>query len=875
MRQPSIERQRLKQAGWKRWGPYLSERQWGTVREDYSADGSAWEHFSHDQARSRAYRWGEDGIAGLCDDQQQLCFGLALWNGKDPILKERMFGLTGNEGNHGEDVKEYYFYLDCTPTHSYMKILYKYPQAAYPYAWLVSENRQRGREEPEFELLDTGIFDGDHYFDVTVEYAKFSPEDIAIQISVVNRGPRAATLDLLPTLWFRNTWSWTTDALRPSLEARSDQVIEALHPNLGKRWLYSRNADQLLFTNNDTNSQRLYGTDNPTPYVKDAFHRYLIHGERTAINPERQGTKAGALHHLEMAAQATHRLQLRLCDQGDLCEPFDDRFETILAQRHQEADAFYRELTPDTISDDMRQVQRQAFAGMLWSKQYFHYDVTTWLRGDPGRPGPPPQRKQGRNAAWIHLDNADVLSMPDAWEYPWFAAWDLAFHAIPLAYVDGDFAKNQLDLMTREWYMHPNGQIPAYEWNFSDVNPPVHAWAAWQVYNIDKRISGQADRAFLERVFQKLLMNFTWWVNRKDTRGKNIFEGGFLGLDNIGVFDRSAPLPTGGFIEQSDGTSWMAMYCLNMLTISLELALENSVYEDMATKFFEHFLYIASAMNHMGNDTSLWDDEDNFYYDVLHLPDGERIRLKVRSMVGIIPLFAVMTLDAETMAKLPGFLERVEWFIDHRPDLRQNVACMRTPGKQKFRLLSVVWQERLAGILCKLLDEAEFLGDHGIRALSRHHLAHPYVLQLGGDQYRVDYDPAESSSGLFGGNSNWRGPVWFPVNVLLIESLKGFHKYFGSTFSIECPTGSGHHLTLSDVADELTQRLISTFLRDGQGRRPVHGDQQRFQNDPHWRDHLLFHEYFHGDDGSGLGASHQTGWTGLVASLIQQQAECT
>ncbi len=873
MSQPSIERQRLKQAGWKRWGPYLAERQWGTVREDYSADGSAWEHFSHDQARSRAYRWGEDGIAGLCDDQQRLCFSLALWNGKDPILKERMFGLTGNEGNHGEDVKEYYFYLDSTPTHSYMKCLYKYPQATYPYERLVAENRQRGRGEPEFELLDTGIFDDDRYFDVTVEYAKISPDDIAIQITAANRGPETAPLQLLPTLWFRNTWSWTHEGPRPSLQARSDQVIEANHRTLGKRWLYSRDADDLLFTNNDSNLQHLYGVENPSPYVKDAFHRALIAGDIAATNPERRGTKACALHRLTIPAGGSRVLQLRLSDQGGLADPFDNAIQEIVQLRQREADAFYQELTPDTIAEDMRQVQRQAFAGMLWSKQYFLYDVTTWLKGDPSQPSPPPEREQGRNAAWIHLDNADVLSMPDTWEYPWFAAWDLAFHAIPLAYVDGDFAKNQLDLMTREWYMHPNGQIPAYEWNFSDVNPPVHAWAAWRVYTIDRQMSGQADRAFLERVFQKLLMNFTWWVNRKDARGKNIFEGGFLGLDNIGVFDRSAPLPTGGFIEQSDGTSWMAMYCLNMLTIALELALENSVYEDMATKFFEHFLYIANAMNHMGNETSLWDDEDHFYFDVLHLPHGERIRLKIRSMVGIIPLFAVMTLPVETMARLPGFLERVEWFIDHRPDLRRNVACMRTPGEQKFRLLSIVWQERLEEILLRLLDEEEFLSVHGIRALSRHHLNHPYVLQLGEEHYRVAYEPAESCSGLFGGNSNWRGPVWFPVNVLLIESLEAFHAYFGNAFTVECPTGSGRHLDLRQVAGELRQRLIGTFLRAPNGRRAIHGHQERFQQDRHWRDHLLFHEYFHGDDGSGLGASHQTGWTGLVASLIQQQAE--
>jgi len=872
---PTIEGQRLVQPGWKRWGPYLSERQWGTVREDYSAAGSAWEYFSHDQARSRAYRWGEDGMAGLCDEHQLLCFGLALWNGRDPILKERMFGLGGHEGNHGEDVKEYYFYLDSTPTHSYMKYLYKYPQAAYPYALLVAENRRRGRDQPEYELLDTGVFDEDRYFDVVVEYAKLAPEDIAIRIEIINRGPEAADLAVLPSLWFRNTWSWSVDGPRPSLRAATDRCIEASHGDLGTRWLYGRDAVELLFTENESNLQRLFGIQNRCPYVKDAFHRLLIEDDRSAVNPARCGTKAAALHRLKIPSQGTHVLQFRLSDQHRLEAPFDDAYQAIWDTRRQEADAFYDALNQVMLSDDLARVQRQAFAGMLWSKQAFHYDVTTWLHGDPTQPPPPPERRQGRNAAWFHLDAADVLSMPDKWEYPWFAAWDLAFHSIPLCCVDPEFAKHQLDLMTREWYMHPNGQIPAYEWSFSDVNPPVHAWATWQVYTLDKQMSGVADRSFLERIFQKLLMNFTWWVNRKDEHGRNVFEGGFLGLDNIGVFDRSAPLPTGGFIEQSDGTSWMAMYCLNMLTIALELAILNPVYEDMATKFFEHFLYIANAMNHVGNGTSLWDEDDQFYYDVLNLPSQQRIKLKVRSVVGMIPLFAVMTLEPEMMAKVPAFANRVEWFIDNRPDLRWNVSCMRTPGNDKFRLLSIVWKDRLVAILQRLLDEDEFFGDHGIRGVSRFHLDHPYIFRAGGRDYRVDYEPAESGSGLFGGNSNWRGPVWFPLNVLLIESLMKFHQYYGDDVQVECPTGSGRFLTLENVAIELRHRLIGTFLRDGAGRRPVHGDRPTFQSDPHWADHLLFYEYFHGDTGSGLGASHQTGWTGLVASLIQQQADAS
>jgi hypothetical protein len=869
----NAEADRLKEAGWKTWGPYLSERQWGTVREDYSSDGSAWTYFPHDHARSRAYRWGEDGLLGISDDQQLVCFALALWNGNDPILKERLYGLTGGEGNHGEDVKEYYFYLDSTPTHSFLKALYKYPQAAFPYERLVTENQERGRDRSEFELLDTGVFHDDRYFDVVVEYAKLTAEDIAIRIQITNRGPEEAVLHVLPSLWFRNTWSWATDAPRPLLRALSDERIEVDHPRLGRRWLHCRGAGELLFTENETNFERIYGTPNPSAHQKDAFHRYLIDGEAQAVHPSRQGTKCCAVHRLCLPSQATQEVQLRLSDREDLEDPFGASFQTIHGQRRAEADRFYQALSDVTVPAAELEVQRQAFAGMLWSKQFFFYDVTTWLRGDPGQPPPPQQRQDGRNAAWVHLDTADVISMPDKWEYPWFAAWDLAFHAIPLAYVDAGFAKHQLDLMTREWYMHPNGQIPAYEWNFGDVNPPVHAWAAWQVYTIDRKISGVGDRPFLERVFQKLLLNFTWWVNRKDEQGKNVFEGGFLGLDNIGVFDRSSPLPTGGFIEQSDGTSWMAMYCLNMLTISLELAVENPVYEDMATKFFEHFLYIANAMNHIGRNTSLWDEEDAFYYDVLHLPDGQRVKLKVRSIVGLIPLFAVLPLQPEMMAKVPAFLKRVEWFIDNRPDLRQNVACMRTPGNEKLRLLSIVWKERLVAILRKLLDEGEFLGPFGIRALSAHHRDHPYIFDVEGRRYRVDYEPGESSSGLFGGNSNWRGPVWFPANALLIESLQMFDAYLGPTFKVECPTGSGSFLTLGEVSEELRRRLIAIFLPTETGDRPVNGERSLFQHDPHWRDLILFHEYFHGDLGSGLGASHQTGWTGLVASLIQQRAE--
>jgi len=866
-------------AYWKRWGPYLSERQWGTVREDYSATGEAWDYFPHDQARSRAYRWGEDGIAGISDDQQRLCFAIALWNGKDPILKERLFGLTGNEGNHGEDVKEYYFYLDNTPTHSYMKCLYKYPQDAFPYTWLVEENRRRGRQAMEFELLDTGIFDADRYFDVFVEYAKATPEDILVQISISNRGPESASLHLLPTLWFRNTWSWTLNAPKPSLkQVHADPkftAVAALDPTLGERWLYCNGDNNatvsLLFTENETNTERLFGVPNASPYVKDGINNYLIHDQTTAVNPARTGTKVAAHYHLEIGARETRVVQLRLSNNPGTIVPFGNEFEQILITRLQETNEFYHKLTPDSLSTEQRNVQRQAFAGMLWSKQYYRYSVEEWLQGDSATLPPPLSHQKGRNSRWIYLDSQEVLSMPDTWEYPWFAAWDLAFHAVPLSMVDPDFAKAQLDIITREWYMHPNGQLPAYEWAFGDVNPPVHAWATWRVYKIEQKMRGKGDRQFLERVFQKLLLNFTWWVNSKDRDGRNVFEGGFLGLDNIGVFDRSAQLPTGGYIEQADGTSWMGMYCLNLLKIALELALENPVYEDIATKFFEHFLYIANAMNKIGEDgTNLWDEADGFYYDVLHLPDEQQLRLKVRSMVGLIPLYAVETLEPEVLEKLPGFKERLEWFIQNRPDLTKNIASLELPGIGSRRLLAICQPDKLRRVLEKLLDEAEFLSNFGIRSTSRFHAEHPYIFKVDDHSYQVDYEPAESSTALFGGNSNWRGPVWFPVNYLAIESLQKFHHYLGNDFKVECPTGSKQWITLGEVATELSRRLVQIFLRDSQQRRPVYGGTEKFQTDPYWQDLILFFEYFHGDNGAGIGASHQTGWTGLVVKLIQQ-----
>jgi len=873
-----LEESRQRTTHWKRWGPYLSERQWGTVREDYSPYGTAWDYFPHDHARLRAYRWGEDGLAGLSDRHGMICFALGLWNGRDPILKERLFGLTGSEGNHGEDVKEYYFYLDSTPTHSYMKCLYKYPQAEFPYGRLVEENQRRGKQEREFELIDTGVFDDNRYFDVFVEYAKANSEDILIRLTVYNRGPEAAELHLLPTLWFRNTWSWGWDDRRPrAAQGRSRKgmaVIEAEHYMYGKRWLACEGAPELLFTENETNSERLYGVPNASPYVKDAFHEYVIHGKKEAVNPQQTGTKAAAYYRVSVPAGGSVRLRLRLSDQAPGEATFGREFDETFAQRLKEADEFYNQRIGRCTSKDAMSVQRQAFAGMLWSKQFYHYNLRTWLEGDPAQPPPPPERKHGRNREWTHLYNADVISMPDKWEYPWYAAWDLAFHCIPLAQVDPDFAKEQLILMLREWYMHPNGQIPAYEWAFGDVNPPVHAWAAWRVYKIEKRIRGKADRAFLERVFHKLLLNFTWWVNRKDAEGMNVFQGGFLGLDNIGVFDRSAPLPTGGHIEQSDGTSWMGMYCLNMLAIALELAKEDPAYEDVASKFFEHFVYIAHAADDMaGEGIELWDEEDGFYYDVLHLPNGDHFPLKVRSMVGLITLFAVETLEPDVVDKLPGFKRRLQWFIDNRPELSEHVVMQEQRGRGIRRLLCIVNREKLVRVLRYLLDESEFLSPYGIRALSRHHREHPYVFNVDSHEHRVDYEPGESSTGLFGGNSNWRGPVWFPVNFLLVESIQKFHHYFGDELKVECPTGSGQQVTLWEAAAEVSRRLIRTFLRDGNGRRPVYGRYEKFQTDPHWRDYIQFHEYFHGDDGSGVGASHQTGWTGLVAKLIEQSGE--
>ncbi|MEP6946138.1 MAG: glucosidase [Acidobacteriota bacterium] len=871
---------------WKRWGPYLSERGWGTVREDYSADGSAWDYFPHDHARSRAYRWNEDGLGGICDKHQNICFAIALWNGKDPILKERLFGLTGPEGNHGEDVKELYYYLDSTPTHSYMKFLYKYPQAEYPYVRLIEENKRRNKLEREFELLDTGIFDDDRYFDVFVEYAKADVDDISIRMTIANRGPEAAPINVLPTVWFRNRWTW--DASEPGriIRTAGDGVLQIECDGLDTHRLFCEGAPELLFTGNETNTERIFGTPNAKHFVKDGINDYIVGGNASAVDPSGTGTKAAANYFLTIPAGESAEIRLRLSttafsrdDVGtavgktDLQRSFDD-FDQVFAERIAEADEFYAPLAPADISDDARNVQRQAFAGMLWSKQYYHYVVQEWLDGDPAMPKPPESRWEGRNHTWLELYNADVISMPDAWEYPWYAAWDLAFHCIPLALIDTEFAKGQLILLLREWYMHPSGQIPAYEWSFSDVNPPVHAWAALRVFRIDRKNTGKGDIKFLARVFQKLLINFTWWVNRKDEGGLNIFEGGFLGLDNIGVFDRSRPIPTGGRLAQSDGTSWMAMYCLNMLAIAIELAAVDNTYEDVASKFFEHFIYIAHAMNTLGRDgISLWDDDDGFYYDVMALSGEPSRPLKVRSMVGLIPLFAVSTIEPAVLDALPDFKNRLYWFIENRPDLTANVSCMKTPGEGERRLLSVAWRERLELVLKVMLDENEFLSPNGLRALSRFHKDHPFVLDVAGVESRVDYEPAESTSGLFGGNSNWRGPVWFPLNYLMIESLQKFHWYFGDDLKVECPTGSGNLMNLWDVSQELSRRLSRLFLRDGNGRRPVFGGVEKLQSDPHFSDYILFFEYFHGDDGAGLGANHQTGWTGLVAKLLQQSGE--
>jgi hypothetical protein len=878
--QASVERE----VHWKRWGPYLSERQWGTVREDYSPNADVWGYFPHDHARSRAYRWGEDGLGGICDRHQHICFSIALWNEKDVILKERLFGLTNPEGNHGEDVKEYYYYLDATPTGSYLKFLYKYPHAAFPYSQLVEENQKRTRLDPEYELIDTGVFAENRYFDVFVEYAKETAEDIAVQITAWNRGPQAARLHILPTLWFRNRWDWG-DPYDIPRAARIDgpagtSLIEASDYHYGKRWLLFEASPELLFTENQTNTERLYETPNRTPYVKDAFHRYVVNGKRDAVNPELQGTKAAAHYAAEVAPGGSWTLRCRLLDRNPTAEPggsattfFGPAFDSGFALRKAEAAEFYAQRTGAGLSEDARLVQRQAFAGLLWGKQSYHYEVQRWLDGDSTQPKPDPRRQFGRNHDWNALYNSDVISMPDKWEYPWYAAWDLAFHCVAMALIDPDFAKDQLILFLREWYMHSNGELPAYEWNFSDVNPPVHAWAAWRVYKIAARIQGKTDRKFLVRVFHKLLINFTWWVNRKDVEGKNVFQGGFLGLDNIGVFDRSTPLGAGNFVEQSDATSWMAMYCLVMLSIAIELAREDIAYEDVASKFFEHFVHISRAMNDMGGQgIGLWDESDGFYYDMLHTSDAQRIPMRVRSMVGLVPLFAVEAFEPEDYGKLPGFCSRMQWFLDHNPDVRDHIDMSRKTENGPRLLLTIANRKKLERIYRYLLDEKEFLSPHGLRALSKFHAANPFVLLLDGQTHSVDYEPAESTSDLFGGNSNWRGPVWFPVNFLLIESLQRVHYYYGDEFKVECPVGSGKQLTLWEASREISHRLSHIFLRRD-GRRSVYGDAAIFQDDPHWRDLILFYEYFNGDTGAGLGASHQTGWTALVAKLIEQSGE--
>jgi hypothetical protein len=864
-----------REKNWKRFGPYLSERQWGTVREDYSADGTPWDYFPHEHARSRAYRWGEDGLLGITDREGRLCFALALWNGRDPILKERLFGLTGPQGNHGEDVKELYFYLDSTPTHSYMKALYKYPQAEYPYDLLVKENRRRGKGDPEFELLDTGVFDGDRYFDIVAEYAKASPNDILIRITATNRGPEPARITLLPTLWFRNTWSWgrTGEGYwpKPSIRRDGGGILLADHASLGRfRLAASPGPDgkppALLFTENETNFAALYGKPNPIPFVKDAFHEFVVHGRKDAVNPKGAGTKAAAHYPLDLPAGGKYVVRLRLSAEGESPDRTSgEEFERVFAERIREAEEFFGSVIPSGLAEEESRVARQAFAGLLWSKQFYHYSVRDWLEGDPSQPSPADGRKRGRNHDWPHLYNRDVISMPDKWEYPWYAAWDLAFHMVPFAEIDPHFAKEQLILFLREWYMHPNGQIPAYEFAFSDVNPPVHAWSALHVY----RATGGRDRSFLARVFQKLMLNFTWWVNRKDFHGENVFAGGFLGLDNIGVFDRSQDLPTGGHLEQADGTAWMAFFCSTMLSTALELAREDPVYDDVASKFFEHFIAIVDAINEHGG-VGLWDEEDGFYYDHLHV-DGRSLPLRLRSLVGLIPLIAVGTLDGEVIDSLPGFRKRMKWFLENRADLARVITYMESPasgGGHAHRLLAIPSRERLVRILGYMLDESEFLSPWGIRSLSRVYRDHPYVFRMNGQEYRVDYEPGESNTGLFGGNSNWRGPVWFPVNYLLIEALRRYHHFYGETLRVECPTGSGRWMTMGEVADEISRRLVRIFLPDGRKGRPCNGGTPRFADDPDWRDLLLFHEYFHGETGKGLGASHQTGWTALVVKLL-------
>jgi hypothetical protein len=874
------EEQRLldadtKQVPWRRWGPYLSERQWGTVREDYSDDGNAWAYFPHDHARSRAYLWGEDGLAGISDDAQQLCFALALWNGADPFLKERLFGLVNYEGNHGEDVKEYYYYLDSTPSHSYMKYLYKYPQAEYPYANLVEVNKNRSRDQPEYELIDTGIFDDDRYFDVFVEYAKASPEDLLVRVTVWNRGPDEASLHLLPTLWFRNTWWIEQGGRRPLLQVGGTTVVRASHPALGERYLACEGAPDLLFCENETNTERLFGKPNTTPYVKDGINDYVVAGRVGAVNPARTGTKASARYTLTVPAGESRTVRLRLSDRppgatGDA--PFGDSFDEVFRNRKEEADAFYSNRTPPSLDEDAANVMRQALASMLWSKQYYFYDLDRWLR-QHGSNTALGEEHPVRNDQWFHMYNADIISMPDKWEYPWYAAWDLAFHVIALSMVDPAFAKRQLETILNERYLHPNGQVPAYEWNFSDVNPPVHAWAALYIFRLEQELFGIRDTRFLKNVFQKLLMNFTWWVNRKDRFGRNVFEGGFLGLDNIGVFDRSAEIPSGGYLEQSDGTAWMALYCLNMLDIAATLAADDPVYEELAIKFYEHFLWIAAAMNRMGPDMEgMWDEWDGFYYDLLHLPDGSATRLKVRTLVGLLSVCTSTVFTPEVLGQVPAFLERARWFTQKHPLLTANITSPGRNGIGNRRLLSLVNEERLRRILARMLDEKEFLSDYGIRSISRVHAENPYVFVLGGTEFQVEYQPAESNTGMFGGNSNWRGPIWMPMNMMIVRSLLNLYAFYGDSFTVECPTGSGNWMNLYEVSEELSNRLAAIFMRDGNGRRPVFGGAKKFQEDPHWRDYLLFYEYFHGDNGAGLGASHQTGWTGIIARTIQLYA---
>ncbi len=870
-----------RQKNWKRWGPYLAERQWGTVREDYSEAGDCWGYFTHDHSRSRAYRWGEDGLMGITDRECRLCFALALWNGRDAILKERLFGVGGPEGNHGEDVKEYYFYLDSTPTHSYLKALYKYPQAEFPYARLVEENRRRGRHEGEFELIDTGVFNENRYFDVFAEYAKASPDDILIRLSVANRGPQAAPIHLLPTLWFRNTWTWHCThegcSTKPRIALAEKSALVTAHETLGKFRLDADRtpdgkAPQFLFTDNETNFARVFGAGNSNPYVKDAFHEYVIGRRSGAVNPKGVGTKAAAYYQFTVPAGGEIAVRLRLSAEGGSIRPaFGSEFDEVFKERIREADAFYAHRLSPKMSGPERAVARQAYAGLLQSKQFYHYIVKDWLEGDRSQPPPPPGRKRGRNHDWPHLYNRDVISMPDKWEYPWYAAWDLAFHMVALAPVDPDFAKDQLLLFLREWYMHPNGQLPAYEFALGDVNPPVHAWAAWRVYKITGA-KGARDRHYLARIFQKLLLNFTWWVNRKDAAGNNIFGGGFLGLDNIGVFDRSKPLPTGRDLDQADGTAWMAFYSATMLSIALKLAEREPAYEDMASKFFEHFVAISDAMNNLGG-TGLWDEQDGFYYDQLHV-DGAHFPLRIRSLVGLIPLIAVEVLDDDVINKLPGFSKRMCWFLENRKDLALKISyCERQRGAGRgCCLLAIPSRERLERVLAYMLDEKEFLSPYGLRSVSRVHKDHPYLFEADGESLSVDYMPGESTMGLFGGNSNWRGPVWFPVNYLLIEALERYHHFYGDQLRVECPTGSGRRMTLKEVAHELNSRLARLFLPDANGRRPCHGEDERFAQDPHWRDLLLFHEYFHGDTGRGLGASHQTGWTALGARCIEDMA---